>query len=57
MLFVAASGEYCYQHPGATRCSPNSFPADLASFLIVAAIVGLVIFNWMWKRRARKRSR
>jgi hypothetical protein len=57
MLYFAVTGGYCSAHPSASRCSPNSFPAELIGILIVAVIVALVVFNWMWKRRAGTSSR
>lgn len=51
MLHIALSGGYCSAHPAASRCSPNSFPAELMAILVVAVIVGLLIFSWMWKRQ------
>jgi len=52
MLDLALTGAYCSQHPAASRCSPNSFPAELAAILIVAVIVALALLSWVWKRQA-----
>jgi len=49
MLQFAVTGAYCSAHPGASNCSPNNPVAEIFAILIVAAIVGLVLFNLWWK--------
>jgi uncharacterized membrane protein YhhN len=48
-LYLAASGAYCANHPGASNCSPDNVGAEVIAILIVAAIVALAIFGLWWR--------
>jgi hypothetical protein len=48
-LYLAVSGAYCANHPGASNCSPDNVGSEVIAILIVGLIILLAIFGLWWR--------